>query len=166
LRFLSRPLDMSFFSLKLELISFSSNIFSISNQPWHQKRWKLLQRGKDGKERFCLSGWRFFSENKYIIYASPLHPDTRGGCWGAAGGQLIEVSHPIPPSESINTNFHPLPHPLTQRTHLTALAKTLYFARNSLHKLHLSPLPSLNPREIHCLIRKCTKNAFFIISLY
>lgn len=34
LRFLSRPLDMSFFSLKLELISFSSNIFSISNQPW------------------------------------------------------------------------------------------------------------------------------------
>jgi hypothetical protein len=151
---------MSFFSLKLELISFSSNIFSISNG--HQKRWKLLQRGKDGKERFCLAGTVFFGKIKYIIYASPLHSDTGG----AAGGQLIEVSHPNPPSESINTNFHPLLHPLTQRTHLTALAKTLSFARNSLHKFHPSPPPSLNPREIHCLIRNCTKYAFFIISLY
>jgi hypothetical protein len=154
---------MSFFSLKLEFFSFSSNIFSISNQPWAPKKMETLTvEEKMEKSVFVWLG-RFFSEKlKYIIYASPLHSDTRG----AAGGQLIEVSHPNPPSESINTNFHPLLHPLTQRKHLTALAKTLSFARNSLHKFHLSPPPSLNPREIHCLIRNCTKNAFFIIPLY
>ena len=96
------------FSLKLECYPSDSSSFS---------------------SNICLAWDGFFGKKVHNLCIAPALRQTRG----AAGGQLIEVSHPNPPSESINTDFHPLLHPLTQRKHLTALAKTLYFARNSLH---------------------------------
>jgi hypothetical protein len=68
---------MSFFSLKLELISFSSNIFSISNQ------------------RFCLAGTVFFGKIKYIIYASPLHSDNNRGLLGGNSLRYPIPTHPV-----------------------------------------------------------------------